>query len=76
MIYIFTIPDTSDRVAKESKTGDFIQEKCQGGFQILNEIGLGPLTCKYITCHIKTWAALRVWEGNAIKFGCDDCYKS
>ena len=56
---IFAIPDTGDKVAKESKNDNFIQEKCQRSFQILNEIGLESLPWKYITCHTKTWAATR-----------------
>lgn len=55
--YIFSISDTSDKAAKKSKNGEFIQEKVQGSSQILNEIGLEDLICKYITCYTKTWAA-------------------
>ena len=41
---VFAIPDTGDKVAKESKNDNFIQEKCQRRFQILNKIGLESLT--------------------------------
>lgn len=48
---VFAIPDTGDKVAKESKNDNFIQEKCQRCFQILNEIDLESLTWKYNMSH-------------------------
>lgn len=41
---VFALPDTGDKVAKESKNDNFVQEKCQRSFQILNEVGLASLT--------------------------------